>query len=107
MGIFMSMQYLKVEWLHDFQDEPVLIFGELRADIQSGELEEIRKIEIFKDGTMGYACLEEEYLSLVSESHWPVKEEITQDPQFKVHIITQQEFNLLWQEALAKHKYPT
>lgn len=103
----MSVQYLKVEWLHDFHDEPFLFFGELNTDLQCDGLNEIRKIEIFKDGTMGYASSKEEYHCLSSASHWPTKEEIEQDPQFKVHVITQQEFDLLWLKAIAKNKYQT
>jgi len=36
---------LEVQWIHDFVDEPCLIYGEL-----NDEIEEIRKIEVFRGG---------------------------------------------------------
>ncbi|MHC2467099.1 DUF6881 domain-containing protein [Bradyrhizobium embrapense] len=44
------MTYLKVRWIHAYADEPVLIYSEL-----DHEHWELRKVEIFPDGRIGYA----------------------------------------------------
>lgn len=90
------MYYLKVEWIHDFVDEPYLIYGELNS-----ELEEIRKIEAFRSGKLGYAHIDgTECNCLLSECSWSNKDEIESDPQFKVFTITQKEFENIWTEAV-------
>lgn len=47
------MTYIKVFWKHSFLDEPVLMYSELDENRN-----EIRKIEIYRDGMMGYAWVE-------------------------------------------------
>lgn len=44
------MKYICVEWVHDFSDQPVKIYSEI-----DDERYETRKVELFKDGTYGYA----------------------------------------------------
>ena len=44
------MRYISVEWLHKFENEPVRLLSEL-----DDEGFEIRKVEIFSDGSMGFA----------------------------------------------------
>lgn len=51
------MQYLKVQWIHEFEDEPALICPEY-----DDEGWETRKTEVYRDGRYGYAT--EVYLSL-------------------------------------------
>jgi len=41
----MSPTYIRCEWVHDFEDEPYLIYSEL-----DDERYATRSIEIFKDG---------------------------------------------------------
>ncbi|WP_353885443.1 DUF6881 domain-containing protein [Acinetobacter bereziniae] len=36
------MQYLKVEWMHDFLDEPIFLYSELDKNRN-----ELRKVEVF------------------------------------------------------------
>lgn len=93
------MHYLKVKWIHEHADEPYLIYGEL-----SDELEELRKIEIFKNGKIGYAQLNGvEYNAFSSTCNWPKKEEIESDPQFQVTVIMPHEFEILWKQALSQN----
>jgi hypothetical protein len=47
------MIYIKVKWSHSFPDEPILLYSELDR-----ERCEIRKVEAFPGGRMGYAGLE-------------------------------------------------
>lgn len=44
------MTYIKVKWIHEFVDEPIWLYGEL-----NDEMGELRKIEIFPNGELGYA----------------------------------------------------
>ncbi|AXI04312.1 DUF6881 domain-containing protein [Aquirhabdus parva] len=90
------MQYMKVNWIHDFIDDPIWIYGEL-----NDEMEEVRKIEIFRNGHLGYAaCNGVSHIAFSSEENWPTKEEIESDPQFQVFIISQQEFEETWAKAM-------
>ena len=91
------MKYLKVEWIHDFDDEPVLMYSEITED-----REEIRKVEIFPDGGYGYA-----YDNVVkgttqlSETFIPTEQEIAEDPQFVPVLITEEEFIEVWAKAVS------
>ena len=90
------MEYLKVKWLHDHINEPIWFYGELNED-----LDEIRKIEIFRDGTSICAELDGiNYIDYASVGPWPPKAEIESDPQFQVFEITKQEFETLWGKAI-------
>ncbi len=44
------MRYLRVQWLHSHPDEPVTLYSEL-----DDEGWEVRKVEIFADGHIGFA----------------------------------------------------
>lgn len=44
------MEYLKVEWMHQWDDEPIVIYSEI-DDCRR----ETRKIEVFRNGRVGYA----------------------------------------------------
>lgn len=95
------MQYWKVAWIHDFIDEPIFIYGEL-----NDEFEEIRKVEMFRDGRLGYASIRGlEYLTLSSETNWLPKEEIEVDPQFIVEVISKVEFEKVWIQAISNNTH--
>lgn len=84
--------YIKVEWIHEFSDEPIMLYSELDSDNN-----EIRKIEIYKDGRYGYADEVSEFGgAMLSEEPLPTIEEIASDKQFKPEVITKNEFEELW-----------
>ncbi|AJQ94835.1 DUF6881 domain-containing protein [Gynuella sunshinyii] len=91
------MQYLKIKWLHEFEDEPVLIYSELTDDRS-----EIRKVEVFPNGDYGYA-----YdggikgTTQLSETPLPTEQEIASDPQFEPRVIAKEEFNGVWEKAVS------
>ncbi|MFZ5968241.1 MAG: DUF6881 domain-containing protein [Bacillota bacterium] len=86
------MKYLMVGWFHNFSDEPITIYSEI--DEQRNE---VRKIELFKAGKIGYATEEVEFGgSGLSECPLPEIEEIAADPQFKPVEITKEEFEEVW-----------
>ncbi|WFU28141.1 hypothetical protein QA649_18545 [Bradyrhizobium sp. CB1717] len=86
------MSYISVQWLHELPDEPVWLLSEL--DEQRWE---IRKIEIFRDGTKGYATQDEEAGGTrPGERPVPSLDEIATDPQFIAREITKEEFEQAW-----------
>ncbi len=94
----LSVKYLKVQWIHNFDDEPVMLYSEI--DINRNE---VRKIEIYKDGTVGYADKVSEYNgSLLSELPMPTLREIASDSQFRPKEILKHEFEEMWTKALSE-----
>jgi len=92
------MKYLKCEWIHNFIDEPSLFYSEL-----DDARYETRKIEIYKDGRIGYAYDDIEFGgSRLSECAVPVIEEINKDPEFVACEMTADEFNAVWEEITNK-----
>jgi len=94
------MTYIKVVWKHSHENEPVLLFSELDE-----KRFEIRKVEVFRDGTMGFA---NETHS--SHSHYcelgsvpvPALEDIAKDPEFEPTEIEEREFGQIWDTAVKR-----
>jgi hypothetical protein len=90
------MRYVRVRWLHDAPDDPVEMFSEIDEKNR-----EVRKVERFRDGHLGYASAsessEETWLGLVPV---PPLDEIASDPQFLPGEISAAEFERVW--ALAR-----
>ena len=86
------MEYIDVTWQHDDEGYPIRIISELDPDRY-----EIRKIELYKNGGVGYAYEEKSYLGAVlGEKPVPILEEINKDPQFIGKHINAEEFEKLW-----------
>jgi hypothetical protein len=85
--------YLRVRWLHEFSDEPVELWSEL-----DGERFETRKLEIFRDGVVGYASAVEAVggtqLGMVAV---PTLNEIAADLQFEPEEVSQEAFERRWE----------
>ncbi len=89
------MTYLRVEWMHDFANEPVEIFSELDSDRK-----ETRKVERFADGTLHFAGPEGDSGStFLSEKPLPELNAIAADPQFRPTIIGKENFEHAWKTA--------
>lgn len=88
-------RYLKVVWVHEFPDEPVVLFSEI-ADFGV----ETRKVELFRDGHSQFA---DESRStgdtLLSEGPLPSIEEIADQSEFVVSVIEPDEFEEAWAQA--------
>lgn len=86
------MNYVKVKWIHLHRDEPVWLYSELNEDRW-----ETRKVEVFPDGSCGFAGPGEAVgttkLSIVP---MPTLEGIASDPQFVPQEIPQREFEEVW-----------
>ncbi len=92
----MSHLYMKVEWIHDFEGDPIWIYAEL----DSGRME-TRKVEIYKNGRCDRAgeggSSGETMLGI-----WPYPslEEIAADPQFRPALISKAEFEAAWHRCM-------
>lgn len=91
------MEYIKVRWVHELPDEPELLFSEIDEF-----RDEVRKVEVFKDGTMGYAGIEKRHRSRLAECPMPTVEEIGEDEQFEPEIIDKAEFTDIWERATCR-----
>jgi hypothetical protein len=92
--------YIMVDHIHTYDDLPVRIYSELDE-----ERYEVRKIEIFKDGSIGYAYDDVEVGPTgLGEVPVPPLDEIAQDPYeiFFPKEITKDEFEKIWNEKVVK-----
>ena len=92
------MIYIRVDWLHSFDDEPVLIYSQLDEDRN-----EVKKIEVYRNGRVGYAtATTEHYRTGLSQTPLPELEEIASDPQFRPAMIGVDEFEAAWSEYVLR-----
>jgi len=86
------MRYLRVQWIHSHPDDPVMLYSEL--DDTGWEM---RKVEMFQDGRIGFASLSEATPGTeLGEKPVPALEAIAADPQFKPAWISHDEFEKVW-----------
>ncbi|MER8199226.1 hypothetical protein AB0407_35890 [Streptomyces microflavus] len=89
------MRYVKVAWVHDFADDPVLYLSELGDDGH-----ETRKVQFYRDGRSEWADGSFETATVgLSEIPFPPLEEISSQPEFTAQVITPEEFERAWNEA--------
>jgi len=89
------MKYIKVRRSHASPDDPVLLYSELDA-----ELWEIRKVEVYADGSMVFVDRDEPSGDTTPGNEPPpTLEEITADPAFKLADISADEFESVWGQA--------
>ncbi|MCT8978800.1 hypothetical protein N4T77_19655 [Clostridium sp. CX1] len=94
------MKYLKVEWIHSLQNEPIIIYSEI-----DNKYNEIRKVEIYRDNKIGYADLNTEFRGTrLSEEPLPTLSEIALDNQFKPMEIDKHEFEEVWLKRMQLNK---
>lgn len=92
------MKYLRVHWIHSCPSEPVLLLSEL-----DDQRYEVRKIEVFADGRMGYAFGDHACGgTLLGELPIPSASEIARDPQFVVEEIDKNVFEESWLQIKEK-----
>ena len=84
--------HMRVRWVHSSIDEPVELWSELDQ-----QREEVRKIEIWSDGRIGYAFDDVEVGGTrLGESSIPQLNEIAADPQFEPEAISRSDFEKCW-----------
>jgi hypothetical protein len=86
------VRYIRVQWLHSFPDVPIRLVSEIN---EHGR--ETRKVEIFRNGSKGYAVGDEEVGGTVlGEKPVPPLDEIAADPQFIPNELTKAAFEMIW-----------
>ncbi|WP_341841123.1 DUF6881 domain-containing protein [Chitinophaga caseinilytica] len=86
------MRYLKVIWMHNFDDEPQFIYSEIGDDAY-----ELRKVEIYKDRSFGVASQEFEFGgTALADQQIPDVDAIAGDAEFLPKEITRDEFEDVW-----------
>jgi hypothetical protein len=92
------MIYLKVRWIHNLPDEPVLPYSEL----DEGRWE-IRKVEIFPDHSVGFAGANSKAKDTrLGEVPVPSIEDIASNPEFEPQEISAADFELIWRNRFRK-----
>lgn len=86
------MKYIEVVWLHESEEDPVLLISEL-----DDRRFETRKLEFFRDGKLGFASSSGASLGTdLGLMAVPELGEINSDPQFQGSEISSQDFEVLW-----------
>jgi hypothetical protein len=86
---------MKVRWIHDFADEPVLIYSEIDKGIET------RKVECFRDGHLDFASAESSSGStILAEGLMPTVQDIAPDPEFEPEEISPDAFEIVWAQAV-------
>ena len=90
------MKYIYVEWIHNFIDEPIILISELDENRF-----ETRKIEIYKDGRVGFAINDIEVLNAgLGIVPVPCIDEIASESEFSPKEITKDEFEKFWNDKV-------
>jgi len=89
------MRYIKVKWIHRLPNEPIELYSELDKNRY-----EVRKIEVFRDGRLGYAGRNKtDGDTRLGIEPVPCLEKIASDPQFAPEEISKDEFDAMWIKA--------
>ena len=92
------MSHIRCAWNHQSPDQPIIIYSEL-----DDQRRELRKVEVFRGGRMGFANSEREFGgSALGLEPLPPLADIAADPQFEPFEITRQEFESIWSAAVAR-----
>ena len=89
------MRYILVKWENESVGDPDLIYIEINSYFW-----EQRKVEIFRDGRIGYADENEEVgSSMLAIEPWDDLDKIAHEPEFEIKEISREEFEIVWQRA--------
>ncbi|MER7479978.1 hypothetical protein ABTX60_20490 [Streptomyces sp. NPDC126510] len=89
------MEYWKVDWLHDFQSEPIRFYSEIGEDGY-----EVRKVQRYRDGRRLKAdALHESGEIGLSEIPVGSIEDVSSQPEFSAFVIGRDEFEAEWRSA--------
>jgi hypothetical protein len=88
------MEYVDVSWFHEFREEPIRLVSELDE-----QRYEVRKIEFFRDGSVGVASLLKATRGTqLGCERMPSLAQINSDPQFSGSPIDVESFEALWKK---------
>ena len=87
-----SVKYIKAKWLTASSDDPVLLYSEI-----DDARREIRKVEVYRDGSAGWADQSHECDStMLGILPLPPLDEINAQIEFEAVEITPDEFESAW-----------
>jgi hypothetical protein len=90
-----AMGYIKVSWKQDNPRTPNLLYSEL-----DDERWEVRKVEVFPDGSFGYADrATSRGTTFLGLEPTPMLSDIAAMPEFEPVEITKDEFDAMWLKA--------
>lgn len=90
------MKYIKLEWFHDIETEPNIIYSEI-----NNQQYEVRKVEVYKGGAF-IKCSEEMVDSQIELADIPFPlnlDEINEDKQFLAKYISKEDFEKIWNKS--------
>jgi len=87
--------YIAVEWVHDDPREPVTLYSEL-----DDARWETRKVEVWADGSVGWADGAHEVNARLGEVPVPPLADIDAMEEFRPRQITAAEFELVWRDRV-------
>lgn len=95
------MAFILVKWIHDFPEEPVLLYSEIDE-----KRREVRKVHMFRDGSAHFAD-RERYSGRTRLSGDPVPSltELGRQKEFQPHEISAKDFEDVWTWAVGSGKY--
>ncbi|GAA3851192.1 DUF6881 domain-containing protein [Streptomyces sedi] len=89
------MRHWKVYWHHQFTEEPISIYSELRDDGS-----EVRRVEEFRDGTAGWADGDAHSArTFLADVAFGDMSEVAAQEEFTAFLIERQEFEGAWARA--------
>ncbi|WKA26900.1 DUF6881 domain-containing protein [Bradyrhizobium roseum] len=94
----LAVDYIKVGWKQNALDTPLLLYSEL-----DDKRWEVRKVEVFPDGSLGYADRSTpEGTTFLSLEPLPTLLQIALMPEFDAVAITKDEFETIWLKATVR-----
>jgi hypothetical protein len=88
--------FIRVHWKHGNAEDPITLYSELDE-----ERWEVRKVEVFADGRIGYANERGSFgMTSLGDQPVPALEVIADNPEFDPVEITRAEFNDIFDKAL-------
>jgi hypothetical protein len=92
------VNYIRVAWRHSSLSDPTLLYSEL-----DDERWEVRKVEVFRGGMLGYASSNSTFGGTeLGTTPVPPLGEINQNTEFDGEVITSAEFQKVWEEATTR-----
>jgi hypothetical protein len=86
-------------WIHNFTDEPILLYSEL-----NDQRYEVRKVELYADGRIGYSTQELEHGGTgLGLEPIPLTQYITKDAEFVAADIDRNAFEKVWNHFVLKN----
>lgn len=93
-----SPRYIDIRWEHSNASDPVRLISSIKADGF-----EDKKIEVFRDGSIGYATQSSKSGDTeLGSAEVPLLAEIVSQPEFTGRAISAEEFEALWSSFVHK-----